>query len=343
MLVLIVTLALLASGCTPATPEGPRTLTVMTHDSFAMSDDVLAAFEEANNVKVTFLKAGDTGSALNQAILAKGSPLADVFYGVDNTFLSRALTEDIFEPYAAPALAQIPDAFELDPKQRLLPVDYGDVCLNYDLGWFEQEGLAPPASLADLAAPAYQGLSVVTNPATSSPGLAFLFATIAAFGEEGYLDYWLSLKGNDVRIVNDWESAYYTEFTRAGGDRPIVLSYGSSPAFEMIYADPPLEKAPTGALVSANACFRQVEFVGILRGTQKRDLAEQWIDFMLSTAFQEDMPLNMFVFPVLPEAKLDPAFEQYLFIPAEPANLPAELIDAQRESWIQEWTESILR
>ena len=342
-LLLLMTLILLLSACAPASPEGPRTLTVMTHDSFAMSDALLAAFEEANDVTVTFLKSGDTGTALNQAILARGKPLADVFYGVDNTFLTRALKEDIFETYAAPALADIPDTFELDIKMRLLPVDYGDVCLNYDNDWFAQAGLPVPASLDDLAAAPYRGLTVVENPATSSPGLAFLFATIAGFGEDGYLNYWQALKANDLKVVNDWESAYYTEFTRAGGSRPIVLSYGSSPAFEMIYADPPLAAVPTGAVTAPNACYRQIEFVGILEGTKNRDLAEKWVDFMLSTAFQEDMPLNMFVFPVLPQAKLDPAFEQYLFIPDQPASLPAEAIDANRETWIQAWTEAILR
>lgn len=335
--------AALLSACSTATPTGPRTLTVMTHDSFAVSDAVLAAFEADNQVEVVILKSGDTGTALNTAILARGKPLADVFYGVDNTFLSRALDEDIFEAYAAPALAEISETYKLDPQNRLIPVDFGDVCLNYDIAWFEGAGLPVPASLDDLTAAPYKGLTVVTNPATSSPGLAFLFATIAAYGEDGYLDYWQALKANDLKVVNDWNSAYYAEFTRAGGTRPIVLSYGSSPAFEMIYADPPLETVPTGAIVAPNACFRQVEFVGILKGTQNRDLAEKWVDFMLSTAFQEDMPLNMFVFPVLPQATLDAAFQQYLFVPEEPASLPAELVGANRETWIQDWTEAILR
>jgi thiamine transport system substrate-binding protein len=346
LLALVFVLAACQPAATPtptATPSGPRTLTVMTHDSFAISEEVLAAFEQANNVTVQFLAAGDTGTALNKAILAKNNPLADVFYGVDNTFLSRALAEGIFEPYNAPALADIPAAFQLDPQQRALPVDYGDVCLNYDVAALADAGLTPPASLEDLLTPEYKGLLVVQNPATSSPGLAFLLATVAHFGEDGYLNFWKDLRANDVKVVDGWETAYYTEFTRAGGTRPIVVSYSSSPAFEVIYADPPVSEPPTAAIVADETCFRQIEFVGILAGGKNRDLAEKWVDFMLSTAFQEDMPLQMFVFPVNPAASLNEQFTAFLVNPTQPATLAPDLIAANREKWINAWTETVVR
>lgn len=327
----------------PATELPKRTLTVMTHDSFAISEPVLQTFLDEYNVEVRFLKSGDTGTALNKAILAKGAPLADVFYGVDNTFLSRALDEGIFEPYESPLLAQIPDSFELDPDHRALPVDYGDVCLNYDKAYFEEHQLAPPQNLEDLLKPDYKGLLVVENPATSSPGLAFLLATIGHFGEDGYLDYWRGLVENDLLVVNDWELAYYNEFTRSGGARPIVVSYGSSPPFEVIFAETPIEEPPTAAVVSDGACFRQIEFVGILKGTANRDLAEAWIDFMLSPTFQEDVPLQMFVFPVNENATLDETFQKYLAIPEKPAFVSPQDIAAKREAWIEAWTEVVLR
>jgi thiamine transport system substrate-binding protein len=327
----------------PPTPAGPQTLTVMTHDSFEISEDVLAAFESQHNARVQFLKAGDTGTALNKAILATNNPLADVFYGVDNTFLSRALAEDIFAPYAAPALAEIPAEFQLDPENRALPVDYGDVCLNYEQGYFAENALAPPQSLEDLVDPAYQGLLVVENPATSSPGLAFLLATVGHFGPEGYLDYWQDLQANGLLVVNDWETAYYTEFSQWGGTRPLVVSYSSSPPFEVIFAEEPLDAPPTAAVTTAGTCFRQIEFVGILKGTANRALAEKWVDFMLSPAFQEDMPLKMAVFPVNGQAVLDKEFAAYVVIPNEPVMISPEEIAANRETWIQEWTETILR
>jgi len=326
-------------------PAGPRTLTVMTHDSFAVSEELVTSFEAEHNVKIQFLKAGDTGTALNKAILSKGNPLADVFYGVDNTFLSRALAEGIFEAYTSPLLAEIPVDFKLDAENRMLPVDYGDVCLNYDKSWFAENDLQPPTSLEDLLKPEYKSLLVVQNPATSSPGLAFLLATIGHFGSQDYLGYWQDLVANDVKIVNDWESAYYGEFSGSSGNgpRPIVVSYNSSPAFEVLYAETPPEEATTGAIVSDGTCFRQVEFVGILQGTQNRDLAEKWVDFMLSSPFQEDMPLQMFVFPVNPNVSLDPIFVEHLAIPDQVATVSPEEIAANREVWLREWTEAVLR
>lgn len=329
---------------TPAVLE-TRTLSVMTHDSFAASEEVITEFETANNVKLQFLKAGDTGTALNKAILSKTDPLADVFYGVDNTFLSRALNEDIFLPYSSPVLAKIPDAFKLDPQNRALPVDYGDVCLNYDRTYFKEKGLPSPQSLEDLLKPEYESMLVIQNPATSSPGLAFLFATVGHFGPQAYLEFWQGLVANDVLVVNDWETAYYSEFSGSSGagPRPIVVSYNSSPAFEVIYAETTLEEPPTAALVNDETCFRQIEFVGILQGSQNIDLAEKWIDFMLSVRFQEDMPLQMFVFPVNPEAELDEVFIKFLETPDKTTYVSPEDIAANRERWIKEWTATVLR
>jgi thiamine transport system substrate-binding protein len=344
-LVLAGVLGLTACGGATATPGGPRTLTVMTHTSFAIGEEVKAEFEVAHNVTVQFLKSGDTGETLGQAILARGNPLADVLYGVDNTFLSRALNEDIFEPYESPLLALIPDEFKLDPQHRALPVDYGDVCLNYDKAYFAGAGVTPPARLEDLTRPEYANLTVVENPATSSPGLAFLLATIGHFGDPGYLDYWRDLRANGVLVVNDWESAYYTEFSGSSGrgPRPIVVSYGSSPPFEVIYAETPLDDAPTAAVTGPGSCFRQIEFVGILRGTANRDLAEAWVDFMLDATFQADLPLQMFVFPVNPNAPLDEIFQRYLAVPEAPAFVSPDAIAANREAWVEAWTEAVLR
>jgi thiamine transport system substrate-binding protein len=315
----------------------------MTHDSFAVSENVIAVFESQNNVKVQFLTSGDAGTALNKAILAKNKPLADVFYGLDNTFLSRALEEDIFETYQSPALKDIPAEFRLDPNNRALPVDYGDVCLNYDKAFFEANKLAPPQQLEDLLLPEYKGLLVVENPATSSPGLAFLLTTIGRFGEAKYLEYWQGLVANDVKVVNDWETAYYSEFIRWGGKRPIVVSYGSSPPFEVIYSETPIEEPPTAAVTTDGSCFRQIEFAGILKGSPNRALAEKWIDFMLSTTFQEDVPLQMYVFPVNPAARLNEVFVKYLSKPEKVAIVSPEKIAANRETWLKEWTETVLR
>ena len=337
----LLVLALALSAC----QKEPASLTVMTHDSFAVSDDVITQFEQENDVKVNFLLSGDAGSTLNRAVLSKDAPVADVLYGVDNTFLSRALSEDIFETYASPLLDQIPDSLKLDDQNRALPVDYGDVCVNYDKAYFTDNGLALPESLEDLTNPEYDGLLVVENPAVSSTGLAFMFATIAQYGGDGYLDYWQRLKDNDVVVVNDWETAYYTNFSGSSGKgaQPMVVSYGTSPAVEVVYAEEPLDEAPTASLVGDNMCFRQIEFVGILKGTQQRALAEKFVDFMLGTTFQEDIPLNMFVFPANQNAKLPEEFTLYNQVPEHPASLPMDEIEANRDSWIEAWREQILQ
>jgi len=334
---------LVAAGCGPApTPSGPRTLTVMTHDSYDASQEVIAQFEAETGATIRFLKSGDTGAALNQAILSKDAPLADVFYGADNTFLSRAIEADIFEPYASPALADIPDELELDPQHRLNPVDFGDVCLNYDKSYFEEQGRTPPQSLEDLIKPELKGLTVVENPATSSPGLAFLMATVSHFGEDGYRDFWAELRANDVLVTAGWEDAYWGQFSAASdGDRPIVVSYATSPAAEVYFSEGAYSEPPTGNVLGDGACFRQIEFVGILKGTANRDLAEKWVDFMLSPAFQADIPLHMWVFPANPQAELPEVF-QFAEAPPKPAQISPEAIGQNRERWIEAWTETVL-
>jgi thiamine transport system substrate-binding protein len=351
VIVILIFSAVLLMGCggeEGGEPGGePEQLTLMTHDSFAISEAVLAEFEAEHNAEIVLLPSGDAGAVLNQAILTEDNPLADLLYGVDNTFLGRALEADIFESYEPAALDSVPDGLELDESHRLTPVNYGDVCLNYDKNWFAEQGLEPPQQLAELTDPAYEGLTVVENPATSSPGLAFLLATIGVFGTEGeytYRDYWADLRANDVLVTDGWEDAYYGQFSAAGeGDRPIVVSYASSPPAEVVFADPPIEEPPTAAVTAPNTCFRQIEFVGILKGTEHQELAEAFIDFMLSEQFQEDIPLNMFVFPANSEAALPEVFTQWTSVPEAPVMVDAAEIESNRAAWIEAWTEVVLR
>ena len=319
-------------------------VTLMTHDSFAVSQTLLDSFQKQNGAEIKILKSGDAGAALNQAILSKKNPLADVFFGVDNTFMSRALSSGLFDPYESPALKDIPDSLKLDPSNRLLPVDYGDICLNYDKSWFAGKGLAPPGELTDLILPAYKGLTIVQNPATSSPGLAFLIATVGKFGAEGYLDFWKKLRGNDVYITSGWSEAYYGEFVRArGGTRPIVVSYASSPAAEVYYSEKKMTDAPTAAVLSAGSTFRQIEFVGILAHTAKKELARKLVDFMLQPAFQKEIPLHMWVYPARPETPMPEVFLKYANLAEAPVMLSPETIEKGREQWIEAWTDVVLR
>ena len=324
--------------------EAKPVITLMTHDSFAVTEGLLRAFEKKNKTELKILKSGDAGAALTQAILSRSNPLADVFFGVDNTFMSRALAADIFEPYASPMLRGIPGPLKLDPKNRLLPVDFGDVCVNYDTRWFAEKGLSPPDALEDLVQPQYKGLMVVQNPATSSPGLAFLLATIGRFGEAAYLDFWRKLRANDVYVTAGWSEAYYGQFSRArGGTRPIVVSYASSPSAEVYYSEKKPANAPTAAVVSPGSAFRQIEFVGVLKGTRQRHLAQRLIDFILGPEFQKDIPLHMWVFPANSQTPLPEIFHKFSRQASKPVALSPQAIEAGREKWVEAWTEVVLR
>jgi thiamine transport system substrate-binding protein len=349
-LALTVSLVVAASSVVPAaaapapTTGDKTTITLMTHDSFNASKRVLRKFTKDTGVSVKVLPSGDAGSAVNQAILTKSNPLGDVFFGVDNTLLSRALDEGIFVRYKSPELSNVPKGLQLDAKHRVTPVDTGDVCVNYDKKYFADNRLPVPQTFEDLAKPEYKGLLVVENPATSSPGLAFLLATVAKFGNNGWRDYWSQLRSNDVKVVDGWEQAYNTEFSGSAGkgNYPLVVSYASSPPAEVVNAeDPKPEEAPTGALL--DTCFRQIEFAGILEGSQHEKAAKQFVDFLLSPRFQEDMPLQMYVFPAREGAKLPPEFTRFAEVPPQPLVLPTREIARNRNAWIREWTDTVLR
>ena len=332
----------------PAAPaQDTTTITVVTHDSFALSKQVLRSFERTSGINVRILRSGDAGEAVNSAILTKDHPLGDVLYGVDTTFLSRALGAGIFETYRPDALAAVDPELVTGTQGRVTPVDRGDVCINVDNAWFADRSLAVPTSIDDLTKPKYRSLLVVENPATSSPGLAFLLTTIDRYGS-GWRDYWQRLRDNDVEVVNGWETAYNGSFSAGGGggDRPLVVSYASSPAAAVFYAEPDPtgatpERAPVGTIL--DGCFRQVEYVGVLRGTEHERAARRFVDFMLSRRVQEDIPLQMFVFPARGDAHLPDVFRKFAEIPAHPATVAPKRIEQHRERWIDAWTDVVLR
>jgi len=338
----------------PAAPDEPDapdetpapsdvTLTLVTNDSFSSVDYLLDAFTAETGIGIDLLAGGDAGSLVNQAILTKGNPLGDVIYGFDNTFLSRVLDAEITIPYESPNASVIPPEMQLDPEYNVTAVDFGDVCINYDKSWFVDNDVAVPETLAALTEPEYSGLLTVQNPATSSPGLVFLLATISEFGEDGWLDYWQGLVDNDVEVVSGWEEAYYTSFSGSAGagPRPLVVSYASSPPAEVIFADPPIDEAPTGVLVES--CFRQIEYIGILDGTDNEAEAQQLIDWWLTDALQAELPLNYFVFPINPATPLPQAFVDFTIVPDNPQTVDPDLIAEKREEWLDDWTTTVLR
>ena len=334
-----------AVASTPAPVAGSSELVVTTHDSFDISEVVIKEFELANNVKVTIQKGGDTGANLTRAILEKGNPSADLLYGIDNTFLTRALKQEIFVPYTSPFLAVVPEQFILDKSFHVTPIDYGYVNINYDKAYLTKNNLQPPTTLEELAQPQWKGRLVVQNPATSAPGLAFLIATVSYFGEDDdydYLDFWADLRANDVLVKDGWSAAYYTDFSNYGGDRPLVVSYATSPAAEVFFSEGKHTVPPTGNMLVDRGTFLQIEGIGILKGSKNVGLAQRFIDFALSVRFQEDFPDKMFVYPVNPQARV-PDFFKFAEVPTLPADIEPATIGQNREEWIDAWTRVVLR
>ncbi|MPY62224.1 thiamine ABC transporter substrate-binding protein [Streptomyces spongiae] len=328
--------------------SGSKTVTLVSHDSFAVSKGVLKAFEKESGYEVKVLKDGDAGQAVNKAVLTKDNPQGDVFFGVDNTLLSRALDNGLFQSYEAKGADQVLARYRVDQgKHRVTPIDSGDICVNYDKAYFSENRLKPPSSFDDLVEPEYKNLLVTENASTSSPGLGFLLGTAARYGDEGWQGYWKKLKANGVKVVDSWEQAYNEEFSgsaggkKAKGDRPLVVSYASSPPAEVVFADPRPKTAPTG--VANRTCFRQIEYAGLLSNARNTEGGKALIDFLISKKFQEDMPLNMFVYPVLKGAQVPEEFAKYGPQAEDPETMAPQKIAENRDQWVKSWTSLVLK
>ncbi|MFF5254313.1 thiamine ABC transporter substrate binding subunit [Streptomyces leeuwenhoekii] len=324
-----------------------RTVTLVSHDSWAASKEVIAAFEKESGYRVRVLKDGDAGQAVNKAILTKDNPQGDVLFGVDNTLLSRALDNGLFQPYEAKDADRVRPEYRADrDRHRVTPVDTGDICVNYDKEWFSEHKLTPPASFDDLIEPRYKNLLVTENAATSSPGLGFLLGTAARYGD-GWPEYWKKLKANGVKVVDGWEQAYNEEFSgsaagrKAKADRPLVVSYASSPPAEVIYADPRPDTAPTG--IAAGTCFRQVEYAGLLSNAKNPEGGKALLDFLIGKRFQDDLPLNMFVYPVRDDAKVPADFARFGPQAENPQTMDPDEIAGHRDEWVKSWTSLVLK
>ena len=333
----------LTDGALPRFPEG-TTLQIVTHDSFAMSTEVLDEFTALTGVKVEILMQGDAGVMVNASILTSGDPQGDLLFGIDENLLTPAFDADLFQAFRAEGLREVGSTFQVDASNRVTPIDHGEVCVNFDRGWFADRSILVPQRLADLTDPANAGLLTVPDPSSSTPGLAFLLATIARFGggddpstSAAWLDYWRALRANDVEVVDTWETAYYSSFSGSSGEgsRPLVVSYSSSPPAEVTDPTIGVDATPTGVVV--DTCFRQIEFAGILTGAAQPRAAQAFIEFMLGERFQQELPTQMYVYPVVDGVTLPEVFARYSAPIPDPLSLPFSEVAANRERWISQW------
>lgn len=323
----------------------PATVRVLTHDSFAVSQSVLDEFEAATNVRVELIPSGDAAAMTNAAILTAGNPVADVIFGFDENLLGSVLSENLLMTYRPQRLDGVDPTFVIDGSGRATPIDHGDVCVNYDRTAFTRSGEPVPVTFDDLAATSLRNDLVVEDPSQSTPGLAFMLATIAEFGggddpSDGaaWLQYWKRLKANGVKVTDGWESAYYGAFSGGSGkgDRPLVVSYASSPPAEVEDTTLAVGATPTGVMTAT--CYRQTEFAGILRGAADPRAAAAFIEFMLGGSFQADVPGQMYVYPVVRGTPLPATFAKYTAPVAEPLSLPFDQVTADRDRWITQWS-----
>lgn len=343
---LAVTTTLLLAACsvtagdddtTTGTAED-RTVTLVVHDSWFVPKRVIRAFQRESGYELEVLTNGDAGSMTNKLVLTKDRPLGDAVFGIDNTFASRAVEEGVLQPHTPADLPDSAAAYALDGEagEQLTPVDWSDVCVNVDRTWFDERDQRPPRTLDDLADPAYRDLFVTPAASTSSPGFAFLLATIGRYGEDGWQDYWRRLMDNGTRVARDWTAAYEVDFTAGGGggDRPVVLSYSSSPPFTI----PEGQRRPTTAAL-LETCFRQVEYAGVLAGADNPEGAAAVVDFLVDRTFQKVLPESMYVYPVDDQAPLPPLWARWAEPSPDPIQVAPSTIAGERAQWIREWSD----
>jgi thiamine transport system substrate-binding protein len=331
----------LLGSCTSETASR-KSVTLLAYDSFTVPDDAFAEFTATTGIDVDIALGGDAGEMSAKVALTSGNPEGDVLWGVDNALLTRLIEADAFDPYVS-LVAPIDRSLLESGQDIVTPVDFGFVCVNYDAGAFDTLGLEPPTSLEDLVRPEYKGMFVVPDATASSPGFAFVLATVSAFPET-WPQYWQQLVDNEVAIAGGWTDAYYTRFTRHGGDRPLVVSYSTSPPAEVIFSDPPLASdspAPTGVI--EDTCFQQIEFAGVLRGSDDVDAARALVDFLIGRDFQELLPENLFVYPANRDASLPDSFVRHAQPVEEPWTLASDEIALRRVEILDQWSQRVLR
>ena len=330
---------LLPAFSSTAAAQEAKELRVVVHNSFSLPKPLLAQFEQQAGVKLSIIKGGDAGEMLNKLILTRAHPIADVVFGLDNTLLAKAQAAGVIAPYAGPAQQR---AAAASLSGGVVAVDYGFVTINYDKTAFAKSGLALPKSLADLTLPAYRDLLVVQNPATSSLGHAFLIATVSSMGEEAAFDWWAKMRANGVKVAKGWSEAYYTEFSKNGGTRPLVVSYSTSPAAEVFYSKEKITESPTGNLFLKGGVFRQIEGVALIKGGAQTESAGRFVEFLRSLAVQEALQTTMWMFP----AESGVARPDVMRHAAETTVFEAprsETIANKGPDWVSRWTKVVLK
>lgn len=313
------------------TIETHETLIVYSYDSFASEwgagPSIIAEFEAKYGIKVELYAPGDGVVVLSQLIMEKENPKADVVIGLDNNLLARTLSEDILEPYKTPELSKISTDLQFDKSNHLTPYDFGFFAICYD-----KENITDlPKSLEDLTKEEYKDSLILMDPRTSTPGLGFLLWTISVYGDD-YLEYWDRLKPSILTITEGWSSAYGL-FTQE--EAPLVLSYSTSPVYHVEYE----ETTRFGALEFEEGNYQHIEGMGIIKGTDKREAAEKFIDFMLTDSSQKTLAMSNIMYPSVSATELPESFS-HAFIAEKALLIESSTIEDLSSVWVQDWVEN---
>lgn len=328
-----------ASQAQPTSEGGSQSqdVTIIVHDSFVDGEEFEAAASAATGYSVKVMTAGDGGELTNKLVLTKGAPIADAFFGVDNTFASRLLDNDVAQEFTPDAL---PDRAAQHQLGALVPIDMGATCINIDTEWFEAQGVTEPEKYEDLTKPEYRDLTVLLDPTSSSTGASFMIGTVEAFGDDDFAEYWTQLVDNGATISQGWSEAYYEQFTGASeaGTRPIVVSYSTSPAFTVNEDE---TQSTTRALL--DTCTTQFEYAGVLAGAANPEGAQAVVEYLLSEEFQATIADEMYMYPIDGTIALPASWEAFAPLPSaeQVHDLAPGDIETGREGWLKSLADAI--
>lgn len=332
------------------TQDDDGTLKILTYDIAAFSDDMLTNFTEQTGFAVELVYTDDAGGILEIMLQTQGSPQVDLAVGLDNTYLQTALDFCLLTVNNVDTSNVDPNVMALYDGPKAVPFDQGHVCLNYDESVVDGENLTEPQTLWNLTESQWTDKTVFPSPLTSSPGRAFMVATIDYFENDldpntTAFDWWKAMADNGATFTSGWTEAYEIHYSGGYGawvdghlgDAAMTVSYCHSPGVEAYYGG---NWTSSTSLVLPRATFHQVEYGGLVNGGGNQEAANAFLTFLLSEDINRNMPENNLMQSVLNNATW-PEEEGYRYhtdLPTLNANITTERIGQEMDDWLMAWT-----
>jgi thiamine transport system substrate-binding protein len=304
-----------------------KTLTVYTYESF-ISDwgpgpKVKEAFEKTCACKLNFVGVADGVALLTRLKLEGKGTEADIALGLDTNLISEAKATGLFEPHGLDAAAaKVPGNYSDD---TFIPYDYGHFAVVYDTQAIKN----PPKSLKELVDGDPAQKIAIEDPRTSTPGLGLLLWVKSVYGDQAP-EAWAKLRKRVLTVTPGWSEAYGL-FTK--GEVPMVFSYTTSPAYHMV--EEKTERYQAASFSEGH--YIQIEVAGMLKGAKEKDLAKQFLKFMVSPAFQDVIPTTNWMMPAAKTSQPLPDAFNNLVQPTKTFLMGSDQVAKNRQAWIDEW------